>query len=393
MTRNESFVLVSHEWEHEMKQTIAVVLILTASQVAVADDAESKDDAHAQAAQKYAAKLTAELMKGFAAADTDGDDQLDLMKTVKTLQSLGYGAEPAAPAAPARGRGRGGAGTPEDRFKANDKNGDGKLTGDEINALLKDHPESDDDVVTLEEFQHIWQEMFGGSGNRGRGGARGGQGGGGGEAALGRGGRGQGGASRSRGRGGRGSGSGGGRYGGLRSSDVEFLAAIDENRDGKVTPDELHAAIKRDMSESARSRSELDTDGNGEISTHEYSLSMPPRDNSPRGEDGLDGHGRGHFNREDLNRDGVISADEIVERVALQAEPRIRAIVLSLRLASRADTDGNSAVSSDELAGALNDAWLKVLRIEANADVDPKSIYPRLRGASSEETSSLLQEN
>jgi polyisoprenoid-binding protein YceI len=79
------------------------------------------------------------------------------------------------------GRGGGRRGNPLDRFKEMDKNGDGKLAGDEIPERMKNfigNIDSDGDgAVTQEEMKSAMEKMRGGGGGRGQGGGRGRQGG------------------------------------------------------------------------------------------------------------------------------------------------------------------------------------------------------------------------
>ena len=51
----------------------------------------------------------------------------------------------------------------------------------------------------------------------------------------------------------------------------------------------------------------------GKISLKEYALSSPAK-GGETDENGINWHQRSHFEREDPNKDGFISADEVLER-------------------------------------------------------------------------------
>ena len=149
-----------------------------------------------------------------------------------------------------------------------------------------------------------------------------------------------------RGRGGR----GGGRRGGgsAQTSDVEFLASIDGNGDRMLTREEAREAIEREVRENMESRTSLDGDGDGAVSAREYSLSQAIRGETDA--DGLDGHARGHFRREDFDGDGGISVAEIGERVLVALIRRYRAMQLSLRLPAL-DANEDGSLQDSELGG------------------------------------------
>ena len=70
------------------------------------------------------------------------------------------------------------------------------------------------------------------------------------------------------------------------------------------------AVIKAEINEAMDSRASLDVNQDGEVSAREYGLSQPSTGRVVD-EDGLDGHARGYFEREDYDRNGVIMLGEI----------------------------------------------------------------------------------
>ncbi len=236
--------------------------------------------------------LTEEFMKGFRAMDDDQDGKVDVAVMIQALKAVGYGQ-----AQPIR-RGRGGGADPFELFERADADGDGILREDEAGPYVRGTEYFQDGEVTWEEYQKAWAELAARRGGRG-GGARGG--------------------------GGRGSGrsGGGGRGGGGQSSDIEFLAALDANGDRELTAHEARAAIEAEIEEAMDTRVSLDVNQDGEISAREYGLSQPSTGREVDA-DGLDGHARGHFEREDFDRNGVLTLGEIAERATRDPSRRLR---------------------------------------------------------------------
>ena len=302
--------------------------------------------------------MNAEFMKGFRAIDADSQGAVDFTAMVRTLRAVGYGeAQPVA-------RGRGGGVDPFDRFEALDADGDGILREDEAGPYMRRTEYFEDGEVTLDEYRKAWAEL------QTRRGSRGGPGGG-----QGSGGRG----SRARG--------GGGRGGGVQSSDVEFLAGLDANRDRTLTAEEVRRAIEAAVVEGMDARTSLDANKDGEVSPREYSLSQP-KTGRPVDEDGLDGHARGHFEREDLDRDGVITAKEIADRVSDRLGQRLRAIQLSLRLAS-ADANGDGTLDPSELGTGKEDSLQTLLDAPESDSLQLEGLYGKLYSASVKKTQAI----
>ncbi|MDE0109192.1 MAG: hypothetical protein OXN96_15375 [Bryobacterales bacterium] len=300
--------------------------------------------------------LAEEFMKGFRAMDDDLDGEVDVAAMIQTLKAFGYGQ-----AQPIR-RGRGGGADPFDLFERADADGDGILREDEAGPFVRGTQYFQDGEVTLEEFQKAWAELAARRGGRG-GGARG------------SGGRGSGGSA------------GGGRGGGGQSSDIEFLAALDANGDRTLTAQEARAAIEAEIEEAMDTRVSLDVNQDGEISAREYGLSQPSTGREVDA-DGLDGHARGHFEREDFDRNGVITLDEIAERAARDPARRLRAMQLGVRIA-RADANGDSKLAWSELQAASGKADWTVLGVTERRPLEMVQLYPRLYGAEVDQAADL----
>ncbi len=290
-------------------------------------------------------------MKGFRAIDSDDDGRIDMTGLFRTLSSVGYGQ-----ARPER-RGRGGGVDPFEQFESLDADGDGILRGDEPGPYMRRHEFFNDGEVTLDEFQKAWAELQARRGNRG--------------------GRGRGGDRRG----------GGGGPGGLQSSDIEFLTTLDANRDRTLTVAEAQEAITSDVVEAFESRTSLDANGDGTVTPLEYSLSQP-KTGRPVDEYGLDGHARGHFEREDYDRDGVISTVEIVERVSISKARRVRAMQLGLRLAL-ADTDADGKLGFAELKAIGSDTLIAALGGIEELPLGLDTLYGKFYSATEEETDAI----
>lgn len=256
-------------------------------------------------ATRVADELHEEFVKGFNLLDEDGDGAVDFTALVRALKAVGYGQAAAVQ------RGRGG-GDPERIFDAFDADGDGVLSGKEAGPFLRESKYFADGEVTLAEYRLASRELAQRRGNRG--------------------------------------GRGGGQRGGgsAQTSDMEFLASIDGNGDRMLTREEAREAIEREVRENMESRTSLDGDGDGAVSAREYSLSQAIRGETDA--DGLDGHARGHFRREDFDGDGGISAAEIGERVLVALRRRHRAMQLSLRLLAL-DANADGSLQDSELGG------------------------------------------
>ena len=332
--------------------TVAALLFVTPaiSRGASLDGADETD--------QVASAMTKEFMKGFEAVDADRDGRVPLSDLVRSLRTVGYGQVQST------GRGRGGGADPFERFEALDADGDGLLRGDEPGSYMRDHESFKDGELTLEEYTLAWEEL---RGRRGRGATGGGP----------RGNRGGGGGNRR----------GGGGPGGLQSADVEFLMALDANGDGQLTAAEAHDAIRSDVSEAMESRTSLDADGDGRVTPREYALSQP-RTGRPVDADGLDGHARGHFQREDSNLDGVLSMAEIAARVRLSKERRFRSMQLGLRLVpSDANADGKLGFS--ELGFDASGAVQAGLGVTKDAPIELSKVYGKLYGAPTQVTNAI----
>ena len=329
------------------------VVISLAVLAAAAPDGAAKAPSAEQASERVTAAMTEEFMKGFRFLDADRDGEIDFTSLVKTLRSVGYGKVQSG-----RG-GRGGSADPFERFEALDSDGDGILREDEAGPYLRGTVYFGDGEVTLDEYRKAWAELVARRGRRGRG---------------------AGGGRRP---------SGGSESGatGLQARDVEFLAALDANRDRRLTREELRAAIESAVTEEMNSRTGLDADGNGEISAREYALSQPET-GRPVDENGLDGHARGHFEREDRDRDGVITVAEVSERVSENLARRYRAVQIAVRL-NPADANGDGHLELAELEAVDADAIASVLGVSADSPLKLEDLYGRIFGVSLDRTAAL----
>ena len=302
--------------------------------------------------------LAEEFMKGFRAIDDDRDGQVDVAAMIQMLKASGYGQ-----AQPIR-RGRGGGADPFEMFERADADGDGILRGDEAGPYMRGTEYFQDGEVTWQEYEKAWSELAARRG--GRGGGRGAAG---------------------SGEGARGGGGRGGRGGGGPSRDFEFLAALDANGDRRLTADEAMAAIKAEIDEAMDNRASLDVNQDGEVSAREYGLSQPSTGREVD-EDGLDGHARGHFEREDYDRDGVITLGEIAQRAAQDPTRRLRALQLSLRI-SRADADADSKLAWEELQTASGNADWAVLGVTEQSPIEVAQLYPKIHALDLDQTADL----
>lgn len=302
-------------------------------------------------AARVAEEMATQFMKGFDALDDDLDGRIDLRAMIQTLRAVGYGT-----AQPIR-RGPGQGIDPFERFEALDSDGDGLLRGDEAGPYMQRTEYFADGEVTLDEFRKAWNELSARRGGRGRRG-------GGGRGATPRGGRNE------------------GRSGGMNSDDLEFLAALDANRDRTLTSAEAREAIEAEVADTMGARTSLDADRDGVVTAREYGLSQPKTGREVDA-DGLDGHARGHFEREDYDRNGVITAQEIAERVARNLGRRMRAMQLSLRLApTDRNEDGNLDLA--ELRTLSEDPVWAPLDVTADSSLALGQLYGKFYNASTE---------
>ena len=108
----------------------------------------------------------------------------------------------------------------------------------------------------------------------------------------------------------------------------------------------------------------------------------------PVDENGLDGHARGHFEREDRNRDGSITIAEVSERVSQNLARRFRAVQVSLRL-SPADIDGDVQLELPEQQPADAGEFGAVPEVSEGTPRKLEDLYGRTYGASLDRTGAL----
>lgn len=132
------------------------------------------------------------------------------------------------------------------------------------------------------------------------------------------------------------------------AADIELLTSLDPEQSGTVTLDKLPAIVERAFAAAMESRSSLDTDGDGILTKKEYAVGQVPKFGE-FDEHGLDGHGRGHFRREDRDEDGTISlAGETFVRVQARVHGQIERLMLCVHLAN--GLDGQATIDRDAFA-------------------------------------------
>ena len=219
--------------------------------------------------------------------------------------------------------GGGGGSDPASIFSAQDKDGNGKLEGDEINEWMRGNlatiDTDSDQAITLDEYQNSMQSMMLMSGG--------------------------------------GPGGGGGGPGGGGFDSASMFARDDADGDGKLTGDEISDFIRGNMEET-------DTDGDGAISLQEFQgrLNALRSEGSggpgPGGGGGGGGGGRGGaggggrgggggfdpaaiFERRDEDGDGKLTGDEISDFMRNNMEGT--------------DTDGDGAITLEEFQKRLEE--------------------------------------
>lgn len=286
-------------------------------------DASAPPKAYKPLLDEAVDELFAVVRPGFEAmADESGS--AGLVEIVKTLRAFGYGSQPQGGREESERRGRGGRrGGPAARFARLDSDGDGKLRGGEIGPRMQDDARAADGEVTLEEFEAIWAEMFGGGGRgrRGQGGGNRGPAGGSdsGDQTP---------AQSTSGPGGR---RGRGSQGAEMIGDAQFVLLFDSDRDRKVTPDELKAAIHKELTAAIETYARYDANGDGTVDAVELG-----------DEPALDGGTAApplRVRLVDENQDGALSAEEVVAFVERRSLPRLQGIAACLLLHDLAGDD------------------------------------------------------
>ena len=132
------------------------------------------------------------------------------------------------------------------------------------------------------------------------------------------------------------------------AADIELLTSLDPEQSGTVALDKLPAIVESAFAAAMESRSSLDTDGDGILTKKEYAVGQVPKFGE-FDEHGLDGHGRGHFRREDRDEDGTISlAGEAFVRVQARVHGQVERLMLCVHLAN--GLDGQATIDRDAFA-------------------------------------------
>ncbi|MEM7206155.1 MAG: hypothetical protein AAF628_38230 [Planctomycetota bacterium] len=155
------------------------------------------------------------------------------------------------------------------------------------------------------------------------------------------------------------------------AADLEFVGALDPEQSGRVMPKNVMAAIRAAFTAGMESRTSLDTDGDGILTKKEYAVGQVPKFGE-FDEHGLDGHGRGHFRREDSNQDGQIS---LAEETFLRVQSRVAGRVHRFRWCILVDRamKGETEIGFERFASM----------VEADAEV-AKELWNKLAGEASE---------
>ena len=311
--------------------------------------------------------MSVEFMKGFRALDQDQDGRIELAPMVRILKSIGYGQPQPRRRGGAGARGANvGAMDPFDVFESRDEDGDGVLLGDEIPGFMRRSQVARASEMDLDEFRRAFAALQ--SRAREDGGRRGDRGGT---------------AASRQGE----SGDAGSRGPDLASSDVQFLSALDANRDMHLSADEAREAIYSEVAAAMQAHAGLDTNGDGQVSAREYGLSQPIRGGNVD-QDGLDGHARGHFLREDTDGNGLISNAEASERILQRLLPRFLAMQLGLRMAS-ADSNLDHKLDAVGLQALSPGETWSPLEVSSNQPLDIASLYGKLYMAPLEVTEQI----
>lgn len=302
---------------------------------------------------------------------------VELIELVKMLRASGFSEKRATPVAQSsngsgrassegspgrdqRGSGRGGStrggsghgggagggrgGDPSERFNSLDADGDGVLTGGEIGARMQGTPPAADNSVTLEEFKAAWAAMMadGGSGHS--------HGGGGGHS------------------------HGGGRGGAAsqvvqpKNSDAEFLLLLDQNRDRKLTLEEVVVGVRTDIQGNLAELVKLDADHDGKITLAEFAMHAAAAADAPTQSSEpptLGRRDRGRFARIDTNSDETLDALEIVASATATTKPRLLAIGVCCALHATEAHRDDDLTPSEITTAALATSGLDAALVEA----------------------------
>ncbi len=168
---------------------------------------------------------------------------------------------------------------------------------------------------------------------------------------------------------------------GTPKSDLQFIKRLDPSKDKHVEKSEVATAFRSIMLESVEAKLALDANRDGKISLPEYALSSPAK-GGKTDENGINWHQRSHFEREDPNKDGVITGEEVLGRYERRVFSQAEVLQLTLRL-HKADRNGNGELNLEECESVLP-GW----RVDSNG-VALVEFYDRLRRLSTEDWKKL----
>ena len=136
--------------------------------------------------------------------------------------------------------------------------------------------------------------------------------------------------------------------GGNSPGSADRLAELDTDGDGSLSASEFLAGRPEDVSEDMATNlfTQLDTDGDGVVSSEEFSAMAPPKGPRPGSAGGPDARDSADMLADlDTDGDGSLSVSEF-----LVGRPEDVSEDMATNLFTQLDTDGDGVVSSDELS-------------------------------------------
>ncbi|MFC4991410.1 hypothetical protein [Rubritalea tangerina] len=170
--------------------------------------------------------------------------------------------------------------------------------------------------------------------------------------------------------------------------DVKFIKTLDVNGDLETNETELRQGIRNQLLFFLNDKLKVDQNNDQRLTLKEYALSVPARSDE-KDEDGFDWHQRGHFQRDDKNKDGFIDLTEMLGHTTKGIKERAMLVHASLIL-KKADTNNDSVITKDEFLAINKEAepvWNKA--VKGNSHIELSNAYPTLYWLSIKELSML----
>jgi len=173
------------------------------------------------------------------------------------------------------------------------------------------------------------------------------------------------------------------------STDIanKVIGAVDTDGDGQLSLDEIEKALGADTTSGTDAASQafakLDTNGDGKISTDELASALDAKKaadaSSGAGPSGVHHHHHAHhassadlaqqiFGQADSNGDGALSADEISSALGQDASSATTSLTQAI---AKLDTNGDGSLSTAELSAAI-DAF-RAAHKHGSADAQPQT--------------------